>query len=669
MCYNNNKGIVLTKFNLQSEYNPAGDQPTAIKKLVDGINDGLKNQVLLGVTGSGKTYTMANIIEKLQRPALVIAHNKTLAAQLCNEFRGFFPDSAVEYFVSYYDYYQPEAYIPSTDTYIEKDSSINDEIDKLRHSATSSLQERRDVIVVASVSCIYSLGDPKEYLDLSISLRPGMKKSRDNLINRLVEIRYERNDIEFTRGNFRVRGDVIEIFQSYSTENAIRVEFFGDEIERISDIQALTGRVLNTRKHVAVFPATHYATSSGKMENAIEQIRHDMFEQVRAFEKENQLIEAQRLSQRTYYDIEMMQEIGYCSGIENYSRYFDGRKPGEPSFTLMDYFPDDFIVFIDESNMTIPQIRAMFAGDKSRKNSLVNFGFRLTSAYDNRPLTFDEFKTRIGQTFYVSATPAEYEIKLSGQIVEQVIRPTGLIDPEVSIKPVKGQIDDLLDEIRFTTSKGYRTLVTTLTKKMSESLTDYLKNLNIKVQYLHSDIKTLERIEIIKSLRMGEFDVIVGINLLREGLDIPEVALVAILDADKEGFLRSETSLIQTIGRAARNVDSRVIMYADKITRSMKNAIDETNRRRDIQIKFNKENNIIPTTISSRISNTLKISQFSKAKGIKKISKDDNIKIIIEDLEQIMLDCARSLDFETAAKLRDDIFELREKYNIHEDKK
>ncbi|MCK5128221.1 MAG: excinuclease ABC subunit UvrB, partial [Clostridiales bacterium] len=511
----------MEQFKLKSEYQPAGDQPKAIKELVEGLNDGLKNQVLLGVTGSGKTFTMANIIEQVQRPALVIAHNKTLAAQLCNEFREFFPDNAVEYFVSYYDYYQPEAYIPSTDTYIEKDSSINDEIDKLRHSATSSLKERRDVIVVASVSCIYSLGDPKEYLELSLSLRPGMKKSRDEIINRLVEIRYERNDIEFARGNFRVRGDVLEVFQSYSTENAVRIEFFGDEIERISDIHALTGHVLSTRKHVAIFPASHYATSIVKMENAIEQIRHDMFKQVRAFEDSNQLIEAQRLSQRTYYDLEMMQEIGYCSGIENYSRYFDGRKIGEPSFTLLDYFPDDFLVFIDESHKTVPQIGAMHAGDKSRKNSLVNFGFRLSSAYDNRPLMFDEFKERIGQTLYLSATPAKYELELAGQVVEQVIRPTGLIDPEVEIRPVTGQIDDLFDEIRLNTKNGYRTLVTTLTKKMAESLTEYFKNLGIRIQYLHSDIKTLERIEIIKSLRLGEFDVLVGINLLREGLDLP----------------------------------------------------------------------------------------------------------------------------------------------------
>ncbi len=657
----------MEQFKLKSEYQPAGDQPKAIKELVEGLNDGLKNQVLLGVTGSGKTFTMANIIEQVQRPALVIAHNKTLAAQLCNEFREFFPDNAVEYFVSYYDYYQPEAYIPSTDTYIEKDSSINDEIDKLRHSATSSLKERRDVIVVASVSCIYSLGDPKEYLELSLSLRPGMKKSRDEIINRLVEIRYERNDIEFARGNFRVRGDVLEVFQSYSTENAVRIEFFGDEIERISDIHALTGHVLSTRKHVAIFPASHYATSIVKMENAIEQIRHDMFKQVRAFEDSNQLIEAQRLSQRTYYDLEMMQEIGYCSGIENYSRYFDGRKIGEPSFTLLDYFPDDFLVFIDESHKTVPQIGAMHAGDKSRKNSLVNFGFRLSSAYDNRPLMFDEFKERIGQTLYLSATPAKYELELAGQVVEQVIRPTGLIDPEVEIRPVTGQIDDLFDEIRLNTKNGYRTLVTTLTKKMAESLTEYFKNLGIRIQYLHSDIKTLERIEIIKSLRLGEFDVLVGINLLREGLDIPEVALVAILDADKEGFLRSETSMIQTIGRAARNVDSKVIMYADKMTRSMQAAIDETNRRRSIQVKHNIDNNITPKTISSRIVNSLAITQYEKVTEQKNIDSK-NIIGIIKDLEASMRICAQSLDFESAAKLRDDILELKIKYNLQEEK-
>jgi len=652
----------MPDFKLKSEYSPAGDQPQAIRELLEGFNDGLKNQVLLGVTGSGKTYTMANVIEKLNRPALIIAHNKTLAAQLCNEFRGFFPDNAVEYFVSYYDYYQPEAYLPSSDTYIEKDSSINDEIDKLRHSATSSLQERRDVIVVASVSCIYSLGDPKEYLDLSISLRPGMQKSREELISRLIEIRFERNDVEFQRGTFRVRGDVVEVFQSYETENAVRIDFFGEEIEKISDIHALTGRVLNTRKHVAIFPASHYAASSIKMENAIEDIRGDMYKQVRAFEDNNQLIEAQRLSQRTYYDIEMIQEIGYCSGIENYSRYFDGRQIGEPSFTLLDYFPDDFLVFIDESHKTIPQIGAMFSGDKSRKDSLVNYGFRLSSAYDNRPLRFEEFKTRVGQTLYVSATPAQYELELSGQVVEQVIRPTGLVDPEIIIKPVKGQIDDLLGEIRKNTENGYRTLVTTLTKKMSENLTDYLTNLGVRVNYLHSDIKTLERIEIIKSLRLGEFDVLVGINLLREGLDLPEVALVAILDADKEGFLRSETSLIQTIGRAARNADSKVIMYADVMTRSMKAAISETDRRRKKQVEYNVKNGITPKTIISRIANSLEISQQEETRERTDVDIK-NINIIIKDLEQSMRDCAQALDFEAAATLRDEIAELKEKYN------
>ena len=650
-------------FKLKSEYKPAGDQPQAIKELVEGFRDGLKNQVLLGVTGSGKTYTMANIIEQLDRPALVIAHNKTLAAQLCNEFREFFPENAVEYFVSYYDYYQPEAYIPSTDTYIEKDSSINDEIDKLRHSATSSLQERRDVIVVASVSCIYSLGDPKEYLDLSISLRPGMKKSRDEVISRLVEIRYERNDIEFSRGTFRVRGDVVEVFQSSETEKAIRIDFFGDEVEKISDIHALTGNVLNTRKHVAIFPASHYATSTAKMEDAIESIRADMFKQVRAFEDDNKLIEAQRLSQRTYYDIEMMQEIGYCSGIENYSRYFDGRAPGQPSFTLLDYFPDDFLLFIDESHMTVPQIGAMYAGDKSRKDALVGYGFRLSSAYDNRPLTFDEFRQRVGQTLFVSATPAKYEMEIAGKVAEQVIRPTGLVDPEIYIRPVKGQIDDLLGEIRLTTESGFRTLVTTLTKKMSESLTEYLTNYGIRVHYLHSDIDTLERIEIIKSLRMGEFDVLVGINLLREGLDLPEVALVAILDADKEGFLRSETSMIQTIGRAARNAESKVIMYADVITGSMKAAIEETNRRRKKQTDYNKEHNIVPKTIVSKIVNSLEISQTAEKEERTDID-NSNIESIIKDLEQSMRDCAQALDFEAAAKLRDEILELKEKYQI-----
>jgi excinuclease ABC subunit B len=655
----------MSKFKLKSEYKPSGDQPQAIKKLVEGFGDGLKNQVLLGVTGSGKTYTMANIIEQLNRPALVIAHNKTLAAQLCNEFREFFPENAVEYFVSYYDYYQPEAYIPSTDTYIEKDSSINDEIDKLRHSATSSLQERSDVIVVASVSCIYSLGDPKEYLDLSISLRPGMHKSRDEVINRLVEIRYERNDIEFQRGTFRVRGDVVEVFQSYETENAVRIEFFGDEVEKISDIHALTGRVISTRKHVAIFPASHYATSYEKMEPALEQIERDMEMQVKEFEENGQLLEAQRLSQRTRYDLEMIKEIGYCSGIENYSRYFDGRIPGEPSFTLLDYFPDDFLVFIDESHMTVPQIGGMYAGDKSRKDALVSFGFRLTSAYDNRPLTFDEFNERIGQTLFVSATPAKYELGLAGKVVEQVIRPTGLVDPEVILKPIEGQIDDLLGEIRMNTERGYRTLVTTLTKKMAESLTEYLTSFEVRVHYLHSDIDTLERIEIIKSLRMGEFDVLVGINLLREGLDLPEVALVAILDADKEGFLRSETSLIQTIGRAARNADSKVIMYADVVTGSMKAAIDETNRRRAIQMAYNKEHGITPKTIISKIVNSLEISQFEESEDIHDVDIN-NIHTIIKDLEQSMRDCAQALDFEAAAKLRDEIFELKEKYNLNE---
>jgi excinuclease ABC subunit B len=606
---------------------------------------------------------MANIISELNRPALVIAHNKTLAAQLCNEFREFFPENSVEYFVSYYDYYQPEAYIPSSDTYIEKDSSINDEIDKLRHSATSSLQERRDVIVVASVSCIYSLGDPKEYFDLSISLRPGMQKSRDEIIERLIEIRYERNDIEFQRGTFRVRGDVIEIFQSHESENAIRVEFFGDEIEKVSDIHALTGRVISSRKHVAIFPASHYAISTTKMEDALAQIESDMKEQVQIFEENNQLIEAQRLEQRTRYDIEMMKEIGYCSGIENYSRYFDGRIPGQPSFTLLDYFPDDFLLFIDESHMTVPQIGAMYAGDKSRKDALVSYGFRLSSAYDNRPLKFDEFKERIGQTLYVSATPARYEMELSGNIAEQVIRPTGLVDPDIILKPIKGQVDDLLGEIRQNTKKGFRTLVTTLTKKMAENLTDYFEELGVKVRYLHSDVDTLERIEIIKSLRMGEFDVLVGINLLREGLDIPEVALVAILDADKEGFLRSETSLIQTIGRAARNADSKVIMYADKITGSMQAAMDETNRRRKKQMDYNKEHGIIPKTITSKIVNSLEISQHEELDRRTDIDIN-NISNIIKDLEQSMMDCAQALDFEAAAKLRDEIMELKEKYNI-----
>ena len=652
----------MDKFIIKSPLRPAGDQPQAIDALVGGLQDGLRHQVLLGVTGSGKTFTMANVIERCQRPTLVIAHNKTLAAQLYNEFMEFFPDNCVEYFVSYYDYYQPEAYIPSTDTYIEKDSSINEEIDKLRHSATSALQERRDVIVVASVSCIYSLGDPKEYRDLSISLRPGMEVNRDEVIKRLVEIRYERNDIDFSRGTFRVRGDVLEVFESYSTDSAVRIEFFGDMVERICDIEALTGKILAVRRHVAIFPATHYATSMAKMEGALERIEADMKEQVAAFEEKGKLLEAQRLKERTRYDIEMMREVGYCSGIENYSRYFDGRSPGKASYTLLDYFPDDMLVIIDESHMTVPQIGAMYSGDRSRKDALVSYGFRLVSAYDNRPLTFDEFNTRVEQVIYVSATPGKYEMEKAGQVVEQIVRPTGLVDPEVIVRPVTGQIDDLLGEIRQTIGKGFRVLVTTLTKKMAESLTDYLSDMGIKVRYLHSEVHTLERMEIITDLRNGAFDVLVGINLLREGLDLPEVALVAILDADKEGFLRSETSMIQTIGRAARNVEGRVIMYADVVTGSMQRAIDETNRRRTLQIQYNEANNITPKSIIKDIKNVLEISQALPESDIDITDSIEDIEEAIIDLEQQMLAAAEQLDFERAAVLRDKIKSLQQKF-------
>lgn len=642
----------MDRFTLKSDFEPAGDQPKAIDKLTEGLVNGLASQILLGVTGSGKTFTIANVIEKVQRPTLVIAHNKTLAAQLCSEFRQFFPDNAVEYFVSYYDYYQPEAYMPSSDTYIEKDASINDEIDKLRHSATSSLQERRDVIVVASVSCIYSLGDPKEYLDLSISLRPGMEKPRNEIIRHLVEIQYERNDIDFGRGTFRVRGDVLEIYQSYATEKAVRVEFFGDEIEKISDIEVVTGKVLNQRKHVAIFPASHYVMNQENMKEAIERIEKDMLIQVKKFEDEGKLIEAQRIQQRTMFDIEMMKEIGYCNGIENYSRYFDNRQIGDPSFTLLDYFPDDFLLVVDESHMTVSQIGAMHAGDRARKESLVNYGFRLPSAYDNRPLTFDEFNERIGQRIYISATPGKYEMAKTKEIVEQIIRPTGLVDPEVIVRKIEGQIDDLIGEVRSTIKAGFRCLITTLTKKMSERLTDYLKNLNFKVEYLHSDITTLDRIEILKKLRSGTIDIVVGINLLREGLDLPEVALVTILDADKEGFLRSDTALIQTIGRAARNSASRVIMYADRITGSMQRAIEETDRRRDIQIEHNKEHNITPKSIIKQVHDDLEISQTVTEDAVHDITNqysDVDIEILKIEMEQ----AAKNLNFERAAKLRD----------------
>ena len=647
------------KFELHSKFNPTGDQPEAIKSLTDGVLDGIRTQVLVGVTGSGKTFTMANVINNVNRPALVIAHNKTLAAQLCNEFKEFFPNNRVEYFVSYYDYYQPESYIPSTDTYIEKDMSLNDEIDKLRNSATSSLGEREDVIVVASVSCIYGLGAPEEYFKLAISLRPGMQLDRDELIRKLVEVQYARRDMDFRRSSFRVRGDTVEIFPASNSEVAVRVEFFGDEIERICEEDALTGNVVAELKHVLIFPASQYAVGSDKMRGALAMIERDMHDEVTAFRDGGKILEAQRLEQRTTYDLEMMREIGYCSGVENYSRYFDGRSPGEPSFTLLDYFPQGkFLVFIDESHMTIPQIRAMYHGDRSRKDNLVNYGFRLQSAYDNRPLTFEEFDGRVPQLICVSATPAPYEMEQAGNVVEQLIRPTGLVDPEVTIRPTKGQIDDLLGEINTVTAQGGRVLVTTLTKRMAESLTDYLKEHNIKVRYMHSDIDALERIDIINGLRSGEFDVLCGINLLREGLDLPEVKLVAILDADKEGFLRSETSLVQTIGRAARNSEGRVIMYADEITGSMRRAIDETDRRRKIQSDYNREHGIIPKTIIKEVKNTIGISS-------KKTSADEiklaDIPQEIEKLKALMKVASAQLDFEKAIEIRDTISELKKK--------
>lgn len=647
------------EFKLHSKFQPTGDQPQAIKTLTEGVLDGIRTQVLVGVTGSGKTFTMANVIKNVNRPTLVIAHNKTLAAQLCNEFKEFFPENRVEYFVSYYDYYQPESYIPSTDTYIEKDMSLNDEIDKLRNSATSSLGEREDVIVVASVSCIYGLGAPEEYFRLAISLRPGMEMERDALMRRLVEIQYQRRDIDFQRSSFRVRGDTVEIFPASNSEIAIRVEFFGDEIDRICEEDALTGNVLSELKHVLIFPASQYAVGGDKMQAALAMIERDMHDEVKAFRDEGKILEAQRLEQRTTYDLEMMREIGYCSGVENYSRYFDGRNPGEPSFTLLDYFPaGKFLVFIDESHITIPQIRAMYHGDRSRKDNLVGYGFRLKSAYDNRPLTFEEFDARVPQLICVSATPAPYELEQAGQLVEQLIRPTGLLDPEVTIRPTKGQIDDLLGEIKSQVSCGGRVLVTTMTKKMAESLTDYLKEHGVKVRYMHSDIDALDRIDIINGLRAGEFDVLCGINLLREGLDLPEVKLVAILDADKEGFLRSETSLVQTIGRAARNAEGRVIMYADEITGSMRRAIDETNRRRAVQDAYNKSHGIIPKTIIKEAKISLGITSKKKA------GDDLNVKDIpaeIENLKALMKVASAQLDFEKAIEIRDTISQLRKR--------
>ncbi len=646
-------------FKLKSAFQPTGDQPEAIKKLTEGVMDGIRTQVLVGVTGSGKTFTMANVIKNAGRPALVIAHNKTLAAQLCNEFREFFPENRVEYFVSYYDYYQPESYIPSTDTYIEKDLSLNDEIDKLRNAATCSLGERDDVIVVSSVSCIYGLGAPEEFFRLGVSLRPQQAISRDELLRRLVEIHYSRNDTDFKRSTFRVRGDVVEIFPASNSEVAIRVEFFGDEIESIGEEDVVTGKVISELKHAVIFPASHYAVGSERLASALSVIEEDLKGEVKAFEAEGKLLEAQRLSQRTEHDLEMMREIGYCSGIENYSRYFDGRGVGDPSFTLLDYFPKNFLVFIDESHMTIPQIRAMYHGDLARKTNLVNYGFRMKSAYDNRPLTFEEFDARVPQLICVSATPAPYELEQAGQVVEQLIRPTGLLDPPVTVKPTKGQIDDLLSEIRTVVNEKGRVLVTTLTKRMAESLTDYLKENHVKVRYMHSDVDTLERIDIINGLRAGEFDVLCGINLLREGLDLPEVRLVAILDADKEGFLRSETSLVQTIGRAARNADGRVIMYADGMTGSMQRAIAETNRRRSIQEKYNSEHGVVPKTIVKEVKSTISITGKAKKTGDIKMK---DIPEEIEKLKALMRVASAQLDFERAIEIREAIAELRRKY-------
>lgn len=649
----------MDHFKLVSKYKPMGDQPQAIEKLADGLNKGYNEQTLLGVTGSGKTFTMANIIAKVNRPTLVLAHNKTLAAQLCSEFREYFPENAVEYFVSYYDYYQPEAYIPTTDTYIEKDSAVNDEIDKLRHSATSALSERRDVIIVASVSCIYSLGDPIDYRSMVISLRTGMTKERDELIQKLIEIQYERNDINFIRNKFRVRGDVVEIYPVYSNENAIRVEFFGDEIDRISEINALTGQVKNVLSHVAIYPASHYVVSPDKMERSIKQIYAEMLTQVEKFQSEGKLIEAQRIKQRTEYDIEMLRETGFCKGIENYSAIMSGRKPGDPPFTLLDYFPDDFVLFVDESHVTLPQVRAMFGGDYSRKDSLVKFGFRLPSAYDNRPLKFDEFYQKTGQKIFVSATPSEFEKQTSAQIAEQLIRPTGLLDPEIIVKPTEGQIDDIVSEINIRTERGERVLITTLTKKMAEDLTDYLDNTGIKVRYMHYDVDTIERMKLIRELRLGEFDVLVGINLLREGLDIPEVSLVAILDADKEGFLRSETSLIQTIGRAARNADGQVIMYADSVTPSMERAIKETERRRAKQKAYNEEHGIIPQTIKKDVREIIEISTHEGEKSTRRLTRAQR-EAMIKQLTAEMKAAAKILEFEHAAYLRDKIEKLKE---------
>ncbi len=651
-------------FQITSEFKPTGDQPQAIKSIVSAINNNEKFSTLLGVTGSGKTFTMANIIQEVKMPTLILAHNKTLAAQLYSEFKEFFPENAVEYFVSYYDYYQPEAYVAHSDTYIEKDASINDEIDKLRHSATAAILERRDVIIISSVSCIYGLGDPEDYKKLMVSLRPGMEKDRDEVIKKLIEIQYERNDINFTRGTFRVRGDILEIFLASNDERAIRIEFFGDEIDRITEIDYVTGKIVGTRNHIVIFPASHYVTTPERVETAIVEIEKELDERTRYFKENDKLLEAQRIEQRTNYDIEMLKEIGFCQGIENYSRHITGRRPGEKPYTLMDFFPEDYLIIVDESHVTIPQVRGMYAGDRSRKGSLIDNGFRLPSAYDNRPLNFGEFEENINQILFVTATPGPYEIENSTTVAEQIIRPTGLLDPIVEVRPINNQIDDLVGEINRIIEKKERVLITTLTKKMSEDLTNYLKEIGIKVKYLHSDIDTLERVEIIRDLRLGKFDVLVGINLLREGLDIPEVSLVAILDADKEGFLRSETSLIQTIGRAARNSEGRVIMYADKITKSMNNAIEETKRRREIQNLYNEENDITPTTIKKSVRSIIEATAVADEETVYGIKDSDNIEEIkanIATLQAEMMEAAQNLQFERAAELRDKIKQLEER--------
>ena len=646
-------------FKLHSEYKPTGDQPEAIEYLSNGIKSGKKFQTLLGVTGSGKTFTMANIIEKVQKPTLVLAHNKTLAGQLYSEFKEFFPENNVEYFVSYYDYYQPESYIASSDTYIEKDASINDEIDKLRHSATASLFETRDVIIIASVSCIYGLGDPIDYEHMIVSLRPGMQKSRDEVLRKLITMQYTRNEMDFKRGTFRAKGDIVEIYPSDMSESAVRVEFWGDEVEKIVEINPLTGKVIGTRQHIMIFPNSHYVTTKDKMDRALVTIEEELEERVKYFKSQNKLIEAQRIEERTNFDLEMMKETGFCQGIENYSRHISGREPGSPPFTLFDYFPKDFLLLIDESHATIPQVRAMYNGDRSRKDSLVKYGFRLPSAYDNRPLKFEEFEQRLNQVVFVSATPAEYEAEhAKDNVVEQIIRPTGLLDPKIEVRPVTNQVDDLLEQIRIRVEKNERVLVTTLTKKMAEDLTAYLKSLDVKVNYMHSDIKALERMEIIRNLRLGEFDVLVGINLLREGLDIPEVSLVAILDADKEGFLRSERSLIQTIGRAARNTDGTVIMYADELTESMEKAISETNRRRNIQQKYNEEHGITPQTIKKSVRDSIKATVIEDIAVEYNLEKDEDIEDVIKKLTDEMLKFAAEMEFEKAAELRDKIREL-----------